>query len=580
MVEIKLNNINFTVEANISVLEASEYVGFDVPRFCYHQNLSIAGNCRMCLVEIANLPKPIASCALPILNNMKVFVNSPLVQKARENILEVLLLKHPLDCPICDQAGECDLQDQSKAFGLDSNRFFFKKRFVDDKLFSPLIKTIMTRCIHCTRCVRYNSEITGNECIGTLARGASTEIGSYYNNASLYLTEMSANVIDLCPVGALTLKNYAFKARPWELKTLESIDLSDSFGSNIYVSFKESRIVRIFPKSNLELNENFISDKARVCYDSQINNRAFNLIKIRDFKNKIFECLIVKLKISFITNNSLDLENLFFIKTLRYTTNNFSSSSIKNAAFTKLNFFISWINNFVSELELKSELCFIICSNINVENSLLANKIRVKNFLNNLVIFGFCLNNFESSNLNFLNLNFDNLFLKLESKSFTANFFLIYSNPLFLFNESVTKRGINLFFFFNIIKRVLGCSTFFKIQTLNDTLSQFNCLAINSKLLDKSNILFFIKLEDSFNVKKYFIDIRQKRLELNKFFSLTSHLSNLIPSKCQFSLPTEYEQEEVHMHSEERFQKTSKIVSPYNTNSFKELILSFFNFFS
>lgn len=268
---IKVNNVNFWVKSGMSVLEACKYVGINVPRFCYHETLSVAGNCRMCLVEVGKSPKPVASCALPISNGMVVYTDTPLVKKARETIVESLLSNHPLDCPICDQAGECDLQDQTKIFGSSYNRMYYGKRKVEDKECGSLIKTVMTRCIHCTRCVRFASEIAGVNYFGTLNRGESTEIGDYTSN--IFDSEISGNVIDLCPVGALTSKPYAFKARPWEIRITESIDLCDSFGSNIYIHSKESQIVRILPKINADLNGSIISDIARFSFDSATNGR-------------------------------------------------------------------------------------------------------------------------------------------------------------------------------------------------------------------------------------------------------------------------------------------------------------------
>jgi len=252
MIRIKINNIEFFVKKNISVLEACRYVGIFIPRFCYHEKLSIAGNCRMCLVD--NGIKLVSSCTAVVEDNPQIFTDTPMVKKARENVIESLLLNHPLDCPICDQAGECDLQDQTKLFGGDYSRFFQSKRGVEDKECGPLIKTIMTRCIHCTRCVRYGTEIAGVDYFGTLNRGGSTEIGNYI--PKLFDSEISGNVIDLCPVGALTSKPYAFKARPWELKITENIDLSDSLGSNVYVNLKETEIIRVLPKNNIKINEN------------------------------------------------------------------------------------------------------------------------------------------------------------------------------------------------------------------------------------------------------------------------------------------------------------------------------------
>jgi NADH dehydrogenase (ubiquinone) Fe-S protein 1 len=325
MIKIKINNSEFLVKPGISVLEACKYVGITIPRFCYHETLSVAGNCRMCLVEIANTPKPVSSCTFPIMKDMQIYVDTPLVKKARENVVESLLLNHPLDCPICDQVGECDLQDQTKTWGSDYSRFFFNKRGVEDKDCGPLIKTIMTRCIHCTRCVRFGSEVAGVDYLGTLNRGTSTEIGSYVSK--MFNSEISGNVIDLCPVGALTSKPYAFKARPWELKSNESIDTTDSTGSNIYVNFKETEIVRILPKNNSKINGSIISDKARFSYDSVKNQRLVKLYDNTDkngFKQinwiKAFEILDSLIgesstnKVTFLTNEETDFESLHILK--------------------------------------------------------------------------------------------------------------------------------------------------------------------------------------------------------------------------------------------------------------------------
>jgi len=272
MVLIKINSFHFFIDPNRSIMEACQFMGINLPRFCYHEILSVAGNCRMCLVELEKSPKPVVACTMPILNNMSIYTESPLVKKARENILELLLINHPLDCPICDQGGDCDLQDQTKLVGGDSSRFFNKKRSVENKFFGFFIKTIMNRCIHCTRCVRFSDELTDSPVFGTLNRGGNTEIGSYAQ--SLFNSEISGNIVDLCPVGALTFKTYAFKARPWELRTQETIDCTDGFGSNILVNFKETEIVRVQPKPNYLLNETLISDKIRFGFDGFLKNRV------------------------------------------------------------------------------------------------------------------------------------------------------------------------------------------------------------------------------------------------------------------------------------------------------------------
>ena len=248
MVSLYINNKFVIVPQTISVLEACETVGITVPRFCYHSQLSIAGNCRMCLVEIEKSPKPVASCAMPVAKNMKIFTDTALVKKAREGVLEFLLINHPLDCPVCDQGGECDLQDQALTFGSDKSRFFDFKRGVIDKNISPLIKTIMTRCIHCTRCIRFSIDISGFGNMGTTNRGKETEIGVY--TTGVINSELSGNLVDVCPVGALTSKPYTFSARPWELRSCETIDFSDSVGTNIVIEFKETDILRILPKQN------------------------------------------------------------------------------------------------------------------------------------------------------------------------------------------------------------------------------------------------------------------------------------------------------------------------------------------
>ena len=253
------------MDRSATILQACEEAGVHVPRFCYHERLSIAGNCRMCLVEVEKAPKPVASCAMPVMPEMKIFTNSALTKKAREGVMEFLLLNHPLDCPICDQGGECDLQDQAMAFGSDRGRYFFEKRTVEDKNLGPLIKTIMTRCIHCTRCVRFSMEVAGVPALGTVGRGRDTEIGTYVSR--MFDSEVSGNVIDLCPVGALTSKPYAFTARNWELKSTESIDVLDAVGSNIVVNTRGTEVMRILPRLNEEVNEEWISDKTRFAYD-------------------------------------------------------------------------------------------------------------------------------------------------------------------------------------------------------------------------------------------------------------------------------------------------------------------------
>ncbi len=265
MAKLTIDGMEVEVQNGLTVLQACEQIGIEIPRFCYHERLTIAGNCRMCLVEMERAPKPVASCSMPVGDGMVITTNSPAVQKMRQGVMEFLLINHPLDCPICDQGGECDLQDQALAFGSDHSRYDEVKRAVDDKSFGPLIRGIMTRCIHCTRCVRFSNEIAGVPEMGATGRGEHTEIGTYINNA--LTSELSGNMIDLCPVGALTSAPYAFAARPWELKKTESIDVMDAVGSAIRIDARGPEVMRILPRLNEDVNEEWISDKTRFACD-------------------------------------------------------------------------------------------------------------------------------------------------------------------------------------------------------------------------------------------------------------------------------------------------------------------------
>jgi NADH-quinone oxidoreductase subunit G len=272
MPKAKVNGVEIEFENGMTVLQVAELAGEEIPRFCYHERLSIAGNCRMCLVEVKpGPPKPQASCALPAADGNEIITNSPMVKKARQGVMEFLLINHPLDCPICDQGGECDLQDQSMGYGRDDSRYGENKRAVEEKNMGPLVKTVMTRCIQCTRCVRFITEVAGVSEIGLISRGEDVEITTYLGQA--VTSELSANIIDLCPVGALTSKPYAFNARPWELKKTESIDVMDALGSAIRVDARGPAVLRVLPRTNDEVNEEWISDKTRYAVDGLARQR-------------------------------------------------------------------------------------------------------------------------------------------------------------------------------------------------------------------------------------------------------------------------------------------------------------------
>ncbi len=283
MPKLTVDGIELEVPQGATVLQAAELAGKEIPRFCYHERLSIAGNCRMCLVEVKpGPPKPQASCALPAMEGQEIRTDSAMVKKAREGVMEFLLINHPLDCPICDQGGECDLQDQSIAYGKGGSRYEENKRAVTEKYMGPIVKTVMTRCIHCTRCVRFSEEVAGVEAIGAVGRGENMQITSYLEEA--VNSELSGNVVDLCPVGALTSKPYAFEARPWELKNTLGIDVMDAVGSNVRFDARGREVLRILPRINDDVNEEWISDKTRHAVDGLMKRRLDKVYIRKDGK--------------------------------------------------------------------------------------------------------------------------------------------------------------------------------------------------------------------------------------------------------------------------------------------------------
>ncbi|MDA9616171.1 NADH-quinone oxidoreductase subunit NuoG [Candidatus Pelagibacter sp.] len=395
MLKLKVNEIDVEVEEGLTVLQACEKAGVEIPRFCYHEKLSIAGNCRMCLVELEKSPKPVASCAMPAAEGMNIKTNTKFVEKARKGVMEFLLANHPLDCPVCDQGGECDLQDQSMFYGVDKSRYKENKREVSEKNMGPLIKTQMTRCIHCTRCVRFATEVAGVTEIGAIGRGEDMEITTYLEQSMQ--SELSANVVDLCPVGALTSKPYVFEARPWELKKTESIDVMDAIGSNIRVDTYGWEVKRILPRINEDINEEWISDKTRYACDGLLNQRldtpyikynnkfekatwkeVFNIIKSK-FKN------VDKDNICGMSGDLVNMETLyifkeFFNKTLNsYNVESRSDHTYLNPQNRENYLFNSTINGIE-----EADFILLIGSNPRYEATILNARIR-KAYLQNKI---------------------------------------------------------------------------------------------------------------------------------------------------------------------------------------------------
>ncbi len=398
MLKLKVNDKDIEVEEGLTVLQACEQAGFEIPRFCYHEKLSIAGNCRMCLVEIEKSPKPVASCAMPAAEGMNIKTNTSMVEKARKGVMEFLLVNHPLDCPVCDQGGECDLQDQSMFYGVDKSRFKENKRQVPEKYMGPLIKTQMTRCIHCTRCIRFATEVAGVSELGAIGRGEDMQITTYLEKAME--SEMSANVIDLCPVGALTSKPYVFEARPWELKKTESIDVMDAVGSSIRIDTYGWEVKRILPRINEEINEEWISDKTRYSCDG-LKNQRLDAPFVKDGNKftkitwkrayEILKSQVEKInykKIGCLTGDLTNMETAFAAKELfnKVFKSNLIDSRSKNyyVNFSEKQNYI--FNSNITGIE-NSDLILMVGCNPRYEATLLNSRIRKSYLKSKLTIY-------------------------------------------------------------------------------------------------------------------------------------------------------------------------------------------------
>jgi len=519
MVNLYIDNIPVSVSKNSTVLQACDSLGIDVPRFCFHERLLIAGNCRMCLVEIEKSPKPVASCALPVAEGMKVFTKTPLVKKAQEGVLEFLLLNHPLDCPICDQGGECDLQDQAMLFGSDSSRFYEYKRGVEDKDCGPLIKTIMTRCIHCTRCVRFSTEIAGVPDLGTLGRGTNTQIGTYLNKA--LTSELSGNVIDLCPVGALTSKPYAFKARSWELKSTNSIDLSDSCGSNVVINSKGTEVMRILPRLNENINEEWISDKARFSYDGLTVQRLGlplflnknNLKKFEVFSwEKAFNIFLSNIykdiynldkKLNIIFGKESDLETILTLKYFFNKLNCFSLYSNENYCTNSSDIFYK-LNCKMKDIEEK-DLCVLINCNTRFEVSMLNLHLRKAVNLGTLEVgyFGPSMDlTFETQHLG---LNTKSFFDLIKGKHPFSKKLKKAKNPLFLISANSFSNN-ELLYINQILSENLNlpssCLNILNIDASSVNLRELGIKSINDLVIDKINPVSNLYINSNLNDKQ------------------------------------------------------------------------------
>lgn len=582
MINIKINDFEFLVKPHISILDACKYAGINIPRFCYHETLSISGNCRMCLVEIEGLEKPLASCVAEVDEGMSIWVDTPFVKKARENVIETLLLNHPLDCPICDQAGECDLQDQTKNFGSSYSRFFFKKKGVEDKYCGPLIKTIMTRCITCTRCVRYAAEVAGVEFFGTINRGSGTEIGAYL--PKIFDSEISGNVIDLCPVGALTSRPYAFKARPWEVRLSESIDITDSFGANIYVNYKETEIARVLPKSNNDINGSIISDKARFSYDANHINRVnrifnyskdskkFNKLSWSSFFNQV-DTLVQESKIDILLDEKCDTQTLHLVRKLvnKYPAKiNIVSISKTNSIG---NVYLNSQTNIVNTVNNTHDLIVLVGTNLRLESAVLNSiiRFRYKNTLLKVASFGLSFS--ENIPTTFINLNVSTLLAVFEGKVKNVSKVLNSSNsPLIFLGENFSDRVDNITNTINLLSNLVPDSKIVNLQNSSNSVGlQFLNLQ-KSSVKQIKNVVLAVNLDDNVVVRKLLKNAK-KALWLNTHGSkLATKFNTILP------VLTSFETEQTYFNLEARPQKTQKSFSTFfDAKSTSDIVGSIFN---
>ena len=449
MPKITINGKEIEFEKGMTVLQACELANVEIPRFCYHEKLSIAGNCRMCLVEMEKSPKPIASCAMPAAEGMNIKTNTSLVEKARKGVMEFLLANHPLDCPVCDQGGECDLQDQSLYYGVDKSRFVENKRDVKEKYMGPLIKTQMTRCIHCTRCVRFATEVAGVPEIGAIGRGENMQITTYLEKSME--SELSANVIDLCPVGALTSKPYAFEARPWELKKTESVDVMDAVGSNIRVDTYNWEVKRILPRLNNDINEEWISDKTRYSCDGLLKQRLdVPYIKKENKLQKsnwdeALDLLIKKIKevqpneIAGHIGDMINMENALGFKKL------FNLIKSNNLEFREKKFYINSsekinyiFNSSINGIE-QSDLILLIGTNPRHEASMLNARIRKAFVQKKVPIFSIGDPGDLTYDYKIISDKTDEIKKIINKESELSNKILSAKNPIIIIGESVLE---------------------------------------------------------------------------------------------------------------------------------------------
>ena len=515
---VTINRKEYSVPEGITIIQACEIAEIEVPRFCYHERLAIAGNCRMCLVEVeGGPPKPVASCAMPAVNGMKIHTDTPMVKKAREGVMEFLLSNHPLDCPICDQGGECDLQDQAFQYGAGKSEFHEHKRAVKDKDMGPLVKTQMTRCIHCTRCVRFITDVAGVAEIGAIGRGETMEISTYLEKS--LTSELSGNIIDLCPVGALTSKPYAFKSRSWELKKTESIDVMDALGSNIRIDSRGLEVLRILPRLNEEINEEWISDKTRFCYDGLKYQRLDKAYLKKDDKLvpveflEVYAAIAKKIKtlesnqIAALTGPLSSAEEIFALKNLmtKLGSNNIDCrlngekiSSKDRASYL--------FNSTIAGIEM-ADSCLLIGANPRKDAAILNARIKKRSLTGKIKIAAIGVN--ADLTYDYENLGDDALELKniLEGKSKFNTILEKSHNPMLILGSDLVSRKDGALII-EYAKKIAE-----KYGFIKDNWNGFNFLSKSTGLINGLEV-GFVSEEKDINAKRILEDAALGKIKL------------------------------------------------------------------
>ena len=616
-----INNKKYRLSSNInSIIDYCENLGIIIPHFCYHKKLSIAGICRMCLIEVKNSPKPIVACAMSIINKMEIYTDSPLVKKARENIIEFLLLNHPLDCPVCDQGGECDLQDQAFYFGSSQKRFYNYKRIVTNKNLGILIKTVMTRCIHCTRCVRFSNEISGTNELGVFGRGVSSEIGTYLKKN--FSSELSGNVIDICPVGALTSKPYPFVKRSWELKVIKSIDFTDSFGINILIYLKDNLIIKVLANSNIEaydFNNYWLSDKTRFSFNGMFSPERItetfvvvnNSIVKKTWKNLIKELILniyfqdqlkkhifKRFFITILINLEVSFELLFVLISLKKQYNFIQIRKIDTYKI-ETNMESNFITNFKNNLSV-NDFCCLLNTNLRYENSYFNIKLRQRYLQGNIKIVS--LNSNYNNTYPFTNMGFNIDLIKniTEGNNVICQEIITSKNPLIIVGPSLTNR-LDSYGIVNLLILLKKFKPLLSLNFLNFSLSESTISYITKfkdySLVDYNNasLLYLINVDLKVSKLKNLIKIKLLNyykknenfkkiiIQQNNSFFLNSYfkIMNDYNSYIYFNLPNKvfFEESGIILSNEGIIKKKMKIIKN-NQNKEKSnwsLIRNFLN---